>query len=351
MTASAARELETAASPAFNEADLEGFDDSDLDGVSDAPPEPPEPKAEAPAAQEPEGDAAATPAEPQAAAPAGEPAGEPAGGEGDDKPTGKEPHLPKSRYDYQRSKRREAEQRNEQLEAQLEEMRSRMTELEGTQDTASQQEAQAAAIADIEGQLAELDVLVEELRADGKTKEIAAKQSEIRRLERKLIALETPPVQQLDPRQLVDSSVQVMTVRQELDSVVTQIEQRYPQLNDQSDTFDPDVTNEVMDLYDAFIARGNVRPAIAMERAVAYVVGPLDDPTPPPAAPAQDTRRAAAVERNVKAANSMPPDMSDAGLNSDRAGARKPIDIMNMSIEQYEALGDRFDEDAWLATP
>jgi hypothetical protein len=51
-------------------------------------------------------------------------------------------------------------------------------------------------------------------------------------------------------------------------------------------------------------------------------------------------KRTTDVAKNVAAANAQPPALDKAGLDTDKAGARKPMDISKMTLEEFEQLSD-----------
>ena len=138
-----------------------------------------------------------------------------------------------------------------------------------------------------------------------------------------------PQQQQIDPRQLIQQSSESLRLEQTID----QLEKTYPMLDETHDSFDPDVSDEIMSLYDSL--RQRMPLSQAMERAVSYVTKAHDIN---PAQPAVAKR--GNVERNIRAASAQPPELSDVGMDSPRAGVTRPVDVAKMSQEQFEALDD-----------
>ena len=252
--------------------------------------------------------------------------------------------MPKSRYDFQKSMRDQAEQRATDLETQNAELQARVKEIETkqTQVVEKAQEQQSDQIGGLEGKIATLDEETEQLRLDGKAKEAATKQSEIRKLERQIIKLENAPAEMPSADDIRNAALTQMRNENALEKVISTIESDYPQLKEGADNYDADAVEEVLDLYGALVKQGK-SPAVAMERAVGYVVA---DSMPQQAVASGETRKKEAVKRNIAAAKKQPPDTDGVGLSSDKAGAKKEMDVMHMSIEEYESLG--VDEDKFL---
>jgi outer membrane murein-binding lipoprotein Lpp len=271
----------------------------------------------------------------QAEAPADEPKVE--------EPPRREPRLPKSRYDFQATKRREAEAKAEQLSEQNEALQRELEELRKAQE--AKNEKISSEVTGLEDQILRLDLEAEQLRLDGRAEDAARKQGEIRKLERQIARIEAKAEDAtLNAEQL--SNVAAERVRREiaLDSAVEQIESLYPQLNKDTEEFDEHVLDEVMDLYEGLMANGTA-PAVALHRATRYVLGDPVGGATTSAPPANGSgRKKEAVRRNAKVAAKQPPDLSDVGRNADAGGANKPLDIMQMSIEEFEKL----DEDQFL---
>lgn len=284
-----------------------------------------QPAAEAPAEAPAAGAAPEPPAEPEAEAPA-------TAAEEDKKP---DPMIPKHRLDYIQSKRREAEQRAAELEARLAEWEAR-----------SQEAARAEAPvrpdmrADLEQRLSELDVKIEEARLDGDTRQVAAMLAEQRKLERDyLVGDLQPQSQQVNPEQ---TYAQVRE-RMQFDQLVSGLESAFPQFKEGNPEFDQDLVDEVLDMHAAFAARGS-NLVESMVKAANYVLranGLLTDAQlQQQQAPAAPAPRKTDVAKNVAAANAQPPALDKAGMDSDKAGVSKPVDITKMSMSEFEKLSD-----------
>jgi hypothetical protein len=244
--------------------------------------------------------------------------------------------LPKSRYDYQVAQRRKEAERADVLEEQNEALQARIDELS---KQAKHETTQATdGVADLEKQIMAIDKEVEELRRDGDAEGAAQKQNQARRLERQIIRLEATTPESVDVDNIRKTAITQIRAEQALDSVITAVEQEYPQLREGDDNYSPDLVEEVMDLYDSFLAKGYA-PAVSMQRAVGYTIGDT-----PARKGNGGARKQEAVKRNLKAAKKQPPDLEEVGHDSDRGGPTKTLDVMGMDIEEFERLGDLEEE-------
>lgn len=133
----------------------------------------------------------------------------------------------------------------------------------------------------------------------------------------------------------------------ELQVVANEMESKYPVFNQKSEEFNQEYTNEVIDLRDAFVAKGNA-PAEALQKAVNYVVKTnnldveesiAEDKSALTAKPKQSQDQVAKkrkeVSKKLKAAESQPPDMPG---ESSSAHGEKVVDIASMTDEEFNAL-------------
>ena len=113
------------------------------------------------------------------------------------------------------------------------------------------------------------------------------------------------------------------------------LEQTYPFLAEGSDSFKPEVVQEAMELFEGLWRSGKyTMPGAALEKAVAYVVRehglePTTDstPTPPPV-------KKSDIASKVAAAAAQPPASPSGGT----APAEGPVDVDNISEEEWDAL-------------
>ncbi|MCP4210879.1 MAG: hypothetical protein GY764_05310 [Halieaceae bacterium] len=224
--------------------------------------------------------------------------------------------LPKSRYDSMKGR---MDRENERLREELEQMR------QGAQQQTEQQQAERPTL---DSQLAEMDAGIAKAMADGDHEQAAQLMNSARRMERQAFQEALQHTSQNTSTQAQQSM--------EYDMFIDQLEASRPELNAESEQFDEALSNEVVDLMQAFAARGDATPKQALERALAYTYpeGWREQP-----APAAAAARSTDVGKNIETAQSQPPRM-DAGVTSDKAGMGEEIDIMALSDEEFDKLTD-----------
>ena len=170
---------------------------------------------------------------------------------------------------------------------------------------------------------------------DGETEKAVALRREIRQAERAQLEYEM----RLEMSQTVNQDRQMTALQQ----AATAMEEAYPVFDRNSEFFNEDVTNEVVELRDAFIMKG-YEAVDALSRAVRYVVKDHDldeaqESAPSLAGKAQKTdelaKKRAQVTRKLKAADAQPPELPG---ESSSARGEKAIDIANMTEEEFDAL-------------
>lgn len=297
----------------FDKLDFGDATDDDA-GDAAAPEKGPEPEVAAPEkAPEPEveGEAAAAPDKAEPEQKADDDAGKPQAG------------IPKHRFDFVQQKRREAEERAAALEAELAKLK--------------QQPAQdAVPKKGIDEMLAEMDLQIAQATLDGDAEKVAQLRGQQRRIELSMIEHRTA--------QIGDQTVAQAQEMQRLNEVIDKLESMYPQFVEGDAKYDKDLVDEVLDMHSAFVAKGTL-PSQAMAKASAYVLrahGLLGDSAPPPAEKsAAPAAKKTDVAKNVAAAKAQPPNLSNAGLDSGKAGVSKKIDLAHMTIEDFEKLGEK----------
>ncbi len=232
--------------------------------------------------------------------------------------------IPKHRLDFAQQKRREAEERAALLEAELAKVRN---------DKPSQESPPEAAF---DAQMVELDLKIEQARLDGDARQAAQLLGQQRAMERQRT--------EWLARQSSSAAAQHATEQSKLDGIITQLEEAFPQFVEGAPEYDKDMVEQVLDLHQAFLAKGD-RPSQAMAKASSMVLrlnGLLtdDEVTKDVAAAAKAGAKPTNVTKNVAAAKSQPPTIEKTGLDSDKAGVRRKLDLSKMSIEEFEKLGE-----------
>jgi hypothetical protein len=236
--------------------------------------------------------------------------------------------IPRHRYNYQRDRRIEAENQANQLREELSKYQQYLQYMQQQQAQPQGAETQS----DYESRLSELDAKIEEARTDGDVGLAAKLRAEQRRLERDMMANEIKsslPQNQanVDQRQVIQRASDSLKLEQTID----RLEKQYPMLDETNESFDGELSDEIMNLYSLLVHK--MPTPNAMERAVSYVtkahgISPVG------------TTKGTNVARNVRAAASQPPELSSHGFDSSARGVRSPVDVMKMSQDDFEKLGD-----------
>ena len=226
----------------------------------------------------------------------------------------KKPMVPKSRLDEVLAKQKA-------LQKQLDDMKAAQVE---SPDAPS------------EYAFSEKEVEYQNLLLDGESQKAAALRAEIRAAERAQLEYE-----------LTQKMTQTMTQNQQmtaLQQAAADLESGFPVFDQSSDQYNAEYTQEVVDLRDAFIIKGD-NAVTALAKAAKFVIREygLDDSYEPTPALASTNKRAvdevakkrAEVSRKLKAAESQPPELS--GESSANRGERM-LDISVMSEEEFNAL-------------
>lgn len=243
--------------------------------------------------------------------------------------------IPKHRFDFIQSKRKAAEERARELEARIYELESATRQPEA----ATQPDAR---MDDLEAKLGELDQKIEDARLDGDTKAVATMLSEQRRLEREyLTASQTPEAREVVNPEQVYAQVQE---RQQFDRLINALESSFPQLKEGEAAFDQDLVDEVLDAHAAFSARGyGITEAMAKAANYVLLANGLIAPNGTEVkaeAPKAVSKRTTDVDRNLEAAAAQPPSIDKAGMDTNKAGVQKTVDIARMSMDDFDKLSE-----------
>ena len=237
-----------------------------------------------------------------------------------------EPRIPKSRYDEQIRKERERAEIAER----------RLAEFERGQ----QQMARTTDISKLEDQVKELRSQERKALVSGDDDKAAEFGSKADALNRQIAIEQTRDMTASAKEQAREE------IRMELTS--ERIETEYPQLDEKSDTFDQDLTDDVLDKQRGYIERERLSPSQALLKAVKYVMSRAQ----PPAEKTEEKgglsradrgteRKEAAVAKNVDAANRQPASTKKAGADSDKHGQTAPTpEADQMTYEEFSALPD-----------
>lgn len=221
----------------------------------------------------------------------------------------KSPMVPKSRLDEVLAKQKA-------LQKQLDDLNAAKTEAEAAPE---------------EYDFGAKELEYQELLLDGESKKAAELRTEIRRAERAQIEYEMG--QKMEQR--TSQSQQAVALQQ----AAADLEAGFPVFDQNSAEFNAEYTQEVVDLRDAFIVKGD-NPVAALSKAAKFVIREYDlagDDVPVVATGAKDeiAKKRAEVSRKLKAAKAQPPEM--AGESSANRG-EKASDVLSLSEDEFNAL-------------
>ena len=170
---------------------------------------------------------------------------------------------------------------------------------------------------------------------DGETDKAVALRREIRKAEREQLEFEM--------RQEMNQTVTQDRQMTALQQAANAMEEAYPVFDRNSESYSEDITNEVVELRDAFMMKG-YEAVDALSKAVKYVVKDHDldqaqESAPSLAGQAQKTdevaRKRAQVTRKLRVADSQPPELP--GESSSNYG-EKGIDLSTLTEDEFAAL-------------
>lgn len=239
-----------------------------------------------------------------------------------------EPRIPKSRYDEQIRKEREARELAERKLAEIEQQR--------------QQVARGADITKLEEQVRELRTQERKALISGDDEKAAQLSEQADRLNRQIAIEQTRDMTAAAKEQAREE------IRMEL--TIERIETEYPQLDEKSEEFDQELTDDVLDKQRGYMERERLSPSQALLKAVKYVMSR----TKPVTEEKQEAekgglsradkgtdRKEAAVAKNLDAANRQPASTKKAGADSDKHGQTAPTpEAEQLTYEEFSALPD-----------
>lgn len=172
----------------------------------------------------------------------------------------------------------------------------------------------------------------QELVLNGEAEKAVELRNEIRNAEKEQFMFEV----QQKMGQTVQQSQEMTALQQK----ATEIQAKYPILDENSATFDADLTQEVLDLRDAFMVQG-FSGADALQKATDYTLAAkkpeLLSPTPAPQPKVDNTvaekKKVANINKKLQAADSQPPQMKGEG-----ARGEKKVDLNMLSDDEFSAL-------------
>jgi len=179
------------------------------------------------------------------------------------------------------------------------------------------------------------ELLYQNMVLDGETEKAVGLRREIRKAERATLEFEM----RAEMNQTVNQDRQMTALQQAANAM----EEAYPVFSRDSADYNEDMTNEVVELRDAFILKG-YEAVDALSKAVRYVVKDNDldqaqESAPSLAGKAQKSdelaNKRAQISKKLKAAEAQPPELP--GESSTTHG-EKGLDLTTMTEEEFAAL-------------
>lgn len=247
---------------------------------------------------------------------------------------GKQPFIPKSRFDQRTAQLRAAERELGQAQDRLREMESEKARVEREANTMSDEQIQ-------EKMNAANAALIE-----GNTEDAAKLQSEV------FAALRegSKAVEQTGGGEPVDANKIAADVRDQMafEQSLEKIHADYPVLDEGSDSFDETISQEAVELQAYYFQQGYTRSQ-ATERA-ASIIGKMHDMDPTPEKPAAKApagnqkadmakkSQQASRKGKVAKARKAPPETS--GTTTQGADSADSVNLDTLSVEDWSALPD-----------
>lgn len=234
---------------------------------------------------------------------------------------GKEPFIPKSRLDQALRKQRLAEQRAQEIERELAELRAAQAEASRPKPISAD---------DIKAKMVEAN----EALIAGDTEKASALQAEV------MAALAARPEQQVkEPAAPADLAAEVEE-RLEFKATVKEVYGRFPELDENSELFNEELGTESVELQRSYLNRGYTLAEATRKAAEAVAkLYDLDDRTAeksaPKAPPAKKIQQAKTQEKIAKAQKAPPV----LGGKTKGDGAES-VDINSLSEDEFMALPD-----------
>lgn len=233
--------------------------------------------------------------------------------------------IPKSRFDEQVGKERAGREAAERRAAELE--------------RAQGQIVRNADLVKVAAQVAALRKQERQAVVDGDEEKAAQLSTEADRLN-VLIATE-------QSKDMTNAAKEQVLENVRLEMTVERIEEKYPVLDEDSEDFDQDITDDVLDKQRGYMERERLSASKALAKAADYVMSRLARTTTAPetaktglsAAAKGLDRKTAAVGKNIDAAKRQPASTKVLGVDSDKHGQTSETpEASDMTYEEFGAL-------------
>lgn len=228
--------------------------------------------------------------------------------------------IPKRRLDSEVAKRRQLEKQLKDMQKQQQQVQQQLQEKEKIPEEDIQQWLQQSADKALNGETEESAKLQQKAFDAMSQNRGQGQQSQ---------------QEQIDPNDVI----QQVEERVEMKSKVKEVFEAYPSLDPNSDSFDEDLNEEVLELNDFYTNKG-YSPAVATDKAVSVLASQHGleaanaQPAQPAKKPARDTKPK--VEQKMDAARRQPPEPSNRRGN--KSSSEDTVDVNNLSDEELMAL-------------
>ena len=243
--------------------------------------------------------------------------------------------IPKFRLDAATARARKAEDALAKAEQKLAEAEAKKS---GDDKTKTPEETHEAALAEIDGKIAEA-------MKEGKSEDISKLMAESRTLERAFQS----DVNTVNLKASSDSTRAQVDETALVSSILDQLETQYPMFDENSDQFNADANADVLKMQRGLMAAGD-SAADALVEAVNMVLPKYGitaeeeddgkgDAAKTEAAKKAAEKKAEQIKKNLKDAKKVPPEMDDAGSDSDTAGPEGDLpNAADLTEAEYDAL-------------
>lgn len=136
-------------------------------------------------------------------------------------------------------------------------------------------------------------------------------------------------------------------MREELrwESTVERLEAAYPMLKPGSEEYDQDIVDMVLATQQSNVHNKHMTPSAALLSAAEKIMAKLMPPSRDEgkregleAGKGTQDREKRQTQKNLETLKKQPPDLTDAGLDSDKAGMTKDIDVRKLTSEEFANL-------------
>jgi hypothetical protein len=237
--------------------------------------------------------------------------------------------VPKFRLDAATARAKRAEEEAEQLRQRLAEAESKPAA------TPAPAEPELDAESKRDAELERVDKELADAMANQDTKRVAALMSEARQIEREFLAAQLQETSQQTSQQTTAEVRETMRVN----AVLDQLEQQFPAFDENSDEYNQELNDKVLELQQAYMATGRNQSDALIEAvnialpAFGYQVEEVE------AAPEPAQDKKTDVKRNAAVANQQPPRLDSVGDDSTAAGQTGSLpDGTLLTEKEFDAL-------------